>query len=259
MKLYVVQSGVIHTEKNNIVAGSAGVEFNIPVPYFIIEHEKGYVLFDSGFNHDTLVDAKNAVPAGIYEAFNPKVFSEGYVLNALNKIGIKPEDIVYHICSHLHWDHTGGIGLFPNATYVVQRQELHYAYVPAPFMKMAYFRQDFDMDVNWLLLDGWNDHKYDLFNDGKLIIYFTPGHTPGHQSLLVNLDESPPMMLTQDACFTKEILDNYTLPGLACDNVAFINNIMMFRDMQKRGVEVIAGHDPEGTWPSIKKFPEFYM
>ena len=257
MKLFVMECGVLRSDKGFFVAGNAGKKFDVPVPYFLIEHEKGYVLFDSGHNLATLQNAAKAVPQLIWDAYHPEVFEDGYVLNALKKAGVKPEDIVYHICSHLHFDHSGGIGLFPNAKYVLQRQELYYAYVPDPFMKLAYLREDFDRDVDWLLLDGWQDNKYDLFDDGKIIIYYTPGHTPGHQSVLVNLKEDQPMLLAADACYTVENLDGLVLSGLSCDNSAYIRSLKVFKDLQKRGVKIVTGHDPD-AWASMKKFPNFY-
>ena len=257
MKLYVFRAGTVRTDKVYIVAGSPSQPYNVPVPYYLIEHEKGYILYDTGFNYATVQDTEKALPGPIFAAYNPEVPEEGFVLNTLKQAGVSPEEIKYVVCSHLHFDHCGGIGLFPNATYVVQKEELNYAYAPDPFMKLVYFREDFDRDVNWLLLDGWNDHKYDLFGDGKLIIYFTPGHCPGHQSLMVNLENSGQIMLTGDACYTAENMNDNKLSGLACDNSAYVSGLSMFRDMHKRGVNVMIGHDPE-AWDDLKKFPEYY-
>jgi len=256
MKLYVMQCGVLISDKGFFVAGGAGTKFDVPVPYFLIEHEKGYVLFDSGHNKTTVTNPESLHKI-IYDAYHPTDFGDGYVLDALKKAGVKPEDIVYHVCSHLHFDHAGGVGLFPNATYVLQRQELYYAFVPDPFMKLAYLREDFDKDVNWLLLNGWQDNRHDLFGDGKLIIHYTPGHTPGHQSLQVNLEKDAPMLLAADACYTVENLKDLKLSGLAADNTTYINTLMTFKDMQKRGIKIVTGHDPD-AWLSMKKFPEFY-
>jgi glyoxylase-like metal-dependent hydrolase (beta-lactamase superfamily II) len=248
-----MQCGVLYSDKGVFVAGDEG-KFDVPVPYFLIAHEKGYVLFDSGHNRTTVKNPKS-LPQDIINGFCPGEIGDGYVLDSLKKVGVKPEEIVYHICSHLHFDHAGGIGLFPNATYVVQRQELHYAFVPDPFIKVVYLRKDFDKDVNWLFLDGKD--KYDLFDDGKIIIYYTPGHTPGHQSVLVNLEKEGPYLLTQDACFTTENLDGLKLPGTVCNASAYINTLRIFQDLQKRGVKIIPGHDPN-VWRSLKKSPEFY-
>ena len=257
MKLYVFHASTIASNKAAMVANGPNEPYDVPVPYYLIEHEKGYVLFDTGHNLATVKDVKSAVPDIIYNAFCPQPIEEGFVLNALERAGVKPEEIAYVICSHLHFDHCGGMGYFPNASYIIQRQELHYAYVPDPFISYAYFREDFDIGLNWYLLDGWKDNKYDIFGDGKLIIYFTPGHTPGHQSLLVNLENEGPMMLTSDACYTYEHLNDLRLSGIVSDNQAYMKNIMMFREMQKQGVKIHVSHDQD-AWVNVKKFPEYY-
>ena len=257
MKMYVFHAATLHTDKVYLVAGVPSQEFHVPVPYYLIKHEKGYVFYDTGHNLASVEDAEGYLPAPIYAGYGPEIYKEGYILNALEKAGVKPEEIMYVVCSHLHFDHCGGMGFFPNATYIVQKEELAYANNPDPFMQLVYYKEDFNKGLNWLVLDGWNDNRYDIFGDGKLVIYFTPGHTPGHQSLLVNLEDSGPMILTGDACYTADNLDELKLSGLACDNSAYVKNLKMFQDMRKRGIKVVIGHDPE-QWETTKKFPEFY-
>jgi len=256
MKMYLFKASTLETDKGYFVQGATG-EFNAPVPYYLIEHEKGYVLFDSGHNWATVEDPKKVLHPGIIAAYQPQVYEDAYVLNTLKKVGIKPEDIVYNVCSHLHFDHAGGIGLFPNAKYILQKKELYYALVPDPFMKNAYLREDFDKEVDWLFLDGWNSNKYDIFGDGKMIIYYTPGHTPGHQSLLLNFAQDGQILLTADACYTTDNLEGLLLSGLSCDNSTYIDTLRTIGNLKKQGVKIITGHDPD-DWKKLKQYPEFY-
>lgn len=256
MKLYVLQCGVLYSDKGVFVRGNDGTPFNVPVPYYLIEHEKGYVLFDSGHNKNTIENPHTLHPV-IQEAFKPAEIGSGYVLDALKQLNVKPEDIVYHICSHLHFDHAGGIGLFPNATYIVQKEELIMAFDPTPEMAVVYFREDFDKNINWKKLDGFNDHLYDVFNDGKLIIHYTPGHTPGHQSLQVNLTHDASMLLTQDACFTEENLNELILPASVHNPDDYVKTLKHFQTLQAQGIKIVTGHDPQ-VWLPLKKAPEFY-
>ena len=257
MKMYVCQASTIHTNRAAMVAGVASESIEIPVPFFLFEHEKGYVLYDTGHSEATIKDTKAAIGEALYAGFRPELNNDNHVLSYLKKVGVSPEDIKYVICSHLHFDHCGGMGYFPNATYIVQRAELQYAYVPDYFYEFAYLREDFDKGLNWLFLNGWADNKHDVFGDGRLVIYYTPGHTPGHQSLMVNLDNDGTFMLTADACYTYDNLNDFKLSGLVADNSAYASNIMMFRDMRNRGINVLLGHDPD-QWKTTKKFPEFY-
>jgi len=257
MKLYFFEAGILRSDKGLFTANATGIKHDAPVQYFLIEHDQGLVLFDSGPNLEIFKDPLAAVGQVMCNAYNPDLKEENYVLNALSRAGIKPADIRYVICSHLHFDHSGGIGQFPKAKYLVQRQELHYAYVHEPFMKGGYFKKDFDQEVDWLFLEGWADNKYDVFDDRRLIIYFTPGHCPGHQSLLVNTEKNGSFLLAADACYTIENLEKYLLSGLSCDNSAYIKNLQVFNDLRSRGVKIVPGHDPI-AWAGFKKYPEYY-
>ena len=125
-------------------------------------------------------------------------------------------------------------------------------------MKAAYIRKDFDKDVDWFILNGRDDDKFDLFNDGAIQIYFTPGHTPGHQSILVNLPKFGPMFFAADSCYTRENLCNGTLPGLMWNASETVRSFQRMRFLQDTmGATIITGHDPE-EWKKIRQAPEFY-
>lgn len=258
MKLYFFECGVLKSQKQYFTAGRGLLEpFDVPVPFFLIEHPNGYVLYDTG---NALEVAQDKVKhwGDIVAAYDPVMSEDQWVVNQIKKVGVQPEDIKYVILSHLHLDHAGGVGQFPNAKYIVQRQELHYAYVPDFFMRGAYIRADFDKPVDWFILEGWQDNKFDLFGDGKIVIYFTPGHTPGHQSLLVSLEQTGPMLLTGDACYTTENIDDDCLPGLGWNPAMCINSIQTMRFLRaERGVNIVTGHDPV-AWKQYKQAPEYY-
>ena len=258
MKLYFFEGGTLKTQKQNITMGRGLLEpFEVPVPYFLVEHPEGYVLYDTGMALEVARD-KHKHWGGVVAVYDPFMTEEQWVINQLQSVGVKPEDIKYVVLSHLHLDHAGGVGHFPNAMYFVQREELHFAYVPDFYMKGAYIRADFDKEVNWYILEGWRDDKFDIFGDGKLVIYFTPGHTPGHQALLVNLENDPPMFLTGDSCYTLENLNEDVLPGLVWSPTEATKNIRVMRYLQSQfGVNIVTGHDPTG-WLEYKKSPEFY-
>lgn len=84
--------------------------------------------------------------------------------------------------SHLHYDHAGGIELFPEATVHTQSDELAFAF-SAEAPRGLYIRADFDGAIRWRELRG----ERDLFGDGRIVCIPTPGHSPGHQSLLVRV------------------------------------------------------------------------
>jgi len=154
-------------------------------------------------------------------------------------------------------DHAGAVGELPNAKYVVQKIEREYAKNPNEQMKPMYLEGDFDKDVDWLEIDGEKNPQYDLYGDGSLVLYWTPGHCPGHQSLMVTFENGEKIMLTGDACYSSETI-NKGIPSAVMDEAEkYMKNIDMFKKMQDDGTFILIGHCPD-QWKTVKKFPEFY-
>lgn len=258
MKLYFFECGTLESQKHLFTFGRGfGEPFFVPVPFFLIEHPKGKILFDTGNALNVAINPE-AHWGDATKAYYPRMNEEDYIINQLSKIGIEPKEISYVVLSHLHLDHAGGVGQFPKAKYIVQRNELHWAYVPDFYQKAAYIKADFDRNVDWLILEGREDDNHDLFGDGSIKVWFTPGHTPGHQSLLVKLEESGEFLLSGDCCYTEEILNEDILPGLVWSPSEAIRSIKRLREARDlRGIKIITGHDPV-AWKNFKKSPEYY-
>ncbi len=259
LRLYCIDGGSLQTQVQLIKMNQGlGDPYEVPVPYFLIAHPRGNVLYDGGNALEVAQDANAHWGEAVVEAYTPVMTEDDFVVNRLQAMDVDPASVRYVIQSHLHLDHSGAIGHFPNAEYVVQRRELEYAYTPDWFQKPAYIRADFDQDVDWLFLDGENDDGYDLFGDGTIKTLFTPGHAPGHTSIIVTLEETGPMMLTADACYTMDHYNNAALPGLihsAADCASSVQKI--HRAVDALGATVVTGHDPD-EWPNFKKAPEYY-
>lgn len=101
----------------------------------------------------------------------------------LAKLGVKPDDIDLVIETHLDRDHCGFIHDFKNAKFIIQKVELETAMNPHPIMKTRYFSKDYYEKVNWEIIEG--DHEV---SDGVRLL-FTPGHSPGTQSVAVDTPE----------------------------------------------------------------------
>jgi N-acyl homoserine lactone hydrolase len=258
VRLYFFECGTLKTETQYIKMNQGlGEPYEVPVPFFLITHPKGNVLYDGG-NAVEVADDGRGHWGAVVDAYEPVMSKEDCAVSQLEKIDVDPASIRYVMQSHLHLDHSGAIGHFPNAEYIVQRRELAYAYTPDWFAKPAYIRKDFDKDVDWLYLDGEHDDGYDIWDDGILRTLFSPGHAPGHTSMLVDLPESGPMMLTADACYTRDHYEETALPGLiysAADTAESVRRIR--REVERTGATVVTGHDPD-DWPGWKKAPEYY-
>jgi hypothetical protein len=108
---------------------------------------------------------------------------EQHCVAQLRELGIAPESVSHLVQSHLHIDHTGALGHFPDATVIVQAQELDAARAAEPPHAHGYVREDFDQaGLDWRPVEG----ELDLFGDGAIRLLSTPGHSAGHMSLLLN-------------------------------------------------------------------------
>jgi N-acyl homoserine lactone hydrolase len=173
------------------------------------------------------------------------------VVTRLRSLDIEPEAIGHVVQSHLHYDHAGGLEFLAEATVYVQKEELPFAYWPPVYQRDVFVRDDFDSVRNWRALRG--DH--DVFNDGRLLIFATPGHTPGHQSLLVRLDGQA-YILTGDAVYDKEKMEHRCLPGLLWSPDAVVESWERIEELQRRyDAKLIVTHDLH--WESeIRLAPE---
>lgn len=259
IKLYMLQSGSLKCKLHNIkMNAGANTDYEIPVPFYLITHPKGNIIIDGGNAVEVATDPRGYWE-GICDVYWPVLDPKDGCVDQLKRLGVEPESIRYVVQSHLHLDHTGAVGRFPNATHIVQRREYEYAHAPDWFADGGYINKDFDRpNLKWQFLNAEADDYYDIYGDGTLTTVFTPGHSPGHQSFLVNLPNTGPIILAVDAAYTTDHWEEKALPGFlasAVDSVRSVQKLRMLAD--KTGAMVVTGHDPDG-WKAFKKAPEFY-
>lgn len=209
-----------------------------PYFFYLIRHPEGDVLFDCGAHPLLTTDPRGRLgdAADLYDI----VMSEGDdIVTRLHSLDVDAEGIGHVVQSHLHYDHAGGLEFLAEATVYVQKEELPFAYWPPVYQKDVYVRKDFDDVRNWKALVG----EYDIFNDGRLVIFPTPGHTPGHQSMLVKL-ESETYILAGDAVYDKEKMAHRCLPGLLWNPDAIIASWERIEELQRRhDAKLLVTHD----------------
>jgi len=254
LKLYVFDCGEITVK--DISLFSPGVDVGksktLANTCYLIMHPQGNLLWETGLN-DGLVAMKNGkeIADGMFHLRVNKTLS-----SQLLKLGLQPKDIDYVALSHLHFDHTGNTNLFTNAKVLIQQQELDLAYTKEG--AKLYFDASSYSEIergNFTGLVG----ETDVFNDGSVIIYPAQGHTPGHQTLLVNLAETGSVMLSGDLFhFTKNRLHK-RIPALNFNKADSLSSIEHIEQIVKdNGVKLWIQHDPE-TFKSMKLSPEFYQ
>lgn len=242
MRLYAFHCGGERTTMSvyHALAPDCGKIIQPPWFFYLIDHPEGKVLFDTGAHPGLISDPRSRL-GDLADVFDLTLQPGDDVLTRLDMLGLSPEDIAHTIVSHLHFDHAGGLEFLTDSTVYVQRAELPFAHWPPIYQRAAFIRADYDCVTRWKELDG----EYDVFNDGKLIIFPTPGHTPGHQSLLVKLD-SKPRILVGDAAYDRGKMHDRCLPGILWSPDEVIASWERIEEFQRRyDAELIFTHDLE--------------
>src|SRR6266576_5871662 len=142
MRLYVVSSGWLTLDKSGLQTGATG-KITVTVAFFLIKHPKGNVLFDTGNNDKIITDPTYWGP--LATALTPGRSPDVAIDVQLDKVGVKPSDINYVLLGHMHLDHAGNVGKFPNATIVYQRDEIANAFWPPKAYAGPNSSGDFEM------------------------------------------------------------------------------------------------------------------
>jgi glyoxylase-like metal-dependent hydrolase (beta-lactamase superfamily II) len=192
---------------------------------YIIKHDNDYLLWDTGHS----MTAPNVAP---------KVS----IVDQLAKINVTPEQIKYVGISHYHADHTGQVASFPKATLLIGAREWDAISAPKPAE-----------GVNYKPFEGWikGENKVeplptdkDVFGDGSVIVLRTPGHTPGHQALLVKLPQMGAVILSGDAVHFHENYDSDGVPWFNFDRAQTLASIARIKGLVKaQKAKLIIQHD----------------
>ncbi|MEZ5661291.1 MAG: N-acyl homoserine lactonase family protein [Burkholderiaceae bacterium] len=231
MKLWQVSSGKLELDKGWLTAmRDVGTRIQVPVAMYIIQHPRGLVVFDTGTNVATADGGCDAYwGKGLCGAFSVIQSRDEIIDKQLEKLGFKADDVTHVIYSHFHLDHAGNIKLFPKARHVVQKEELRTAWWPETFARAAYVLKDYDTTRGFDFIQLAGD--YDLFGDGSIVVLDTKGHTPGHQSVRVNLPKTGTLLLAADAVYTAEN-EAGVIPGITWSTVHSMNSIERLKQMR---------------------------
>ncbi|MGX8711099.1 MAG: N-acyl homoserine lactonase family protein [bacterium] len=266
MRFYVLNTGYLKTDKNNVVANSTVCTrrnpvvthefYNLPVMCILIKHDNGYILYDTGSNPDAM---KGYWPESLQDAYEFHQKLEERLEIQLALCGVQAEDIDTVIVSHMHFDHTGNLHLFkhadvyvPKADFMAAQTDVRLSAVPTTFS--GYCKGDMDVLVK----------QYHLVEDDFEIvpgveIINLPGHTPGLLGLIIHGEKDGTFIFPMDAVYTQEI---YGPPakasGLLCDRAAYFKSIETVRRLQKQyHATVIPAHDWD-FFQTLRKAPEYY-
>ncbi len=210
---------------------------------YLIRHAKGLLLWDTG-----IPDAVAAMPDGMVVANGAITQRRAKTLAAqLVEIGVKPADITYVAVSHTHGDHVGNVALFPSSTILIQGAEYEWAMTqPA---KPAFAPTQ---TIEKLAGDR------DVFGDGSVMVLSTPGHTPGHQSLLVVLAKSGPVLLSGDAVHLRDNWENRRVPSMNTNREQTLVSMQRIASvLETRKAQLWINHDKAQS-AQLRYAPAYY-
>jgi N-acyl homoserine lactone hydrolase len=210
---------------------------------YLIRHDKGLLLWDTG-----VPDAVAAMPDGMVVANGAIVYRRAKTLaGQLAELGVKPADVTYVALSHTHGDHVGNVALFPESTVLMQGAEYDWA-MTQPVKPAFAAGQKFEK------LAG----DRDVFGDGSVTILSTPGHTPGHQSLLVRLAKTGYVVLSGDAVHFRDNWEHRRVPSMNFNRDQTLASLQRIQSvLDERRAQLWINHDKAQT-DGLRHAPAYY-
>ena len=202
---------------------------------YLIKHNDKLMLWDTGLP-EKLLNAKFTK-----DAMSPRL--NRTLIDQLNQINIKPDDIDMVGISHYHFDHTGQAAMFPKAKLLIGENDL-------AVLKQTPPPSGIDAaPLSPWLKDGSHIESVsgdrDVFGDGSVIMVNTPGHTPGSHSLLVRLPKFGPVLLSGDTVHFNEQVTNNNVPPFNTDRAQSLASMDRLYGIQKAlPATLIIQHEP---------------
>lgn len=265
-RLWLVQYGAERVPKSLSLRDGPPELYWEPLTGVVVDTGEGAVLFDTGMArvaHDApeversyvaasgqAPDAAPATPWHLHPAPpDPGRWTWGWpgdpLVHALAGIGMRPEDVRLAVVSHLHLDHSGGVPTLAAAgvPVAVQARELDFARSGAVGLAEGFHRPDWDDPATqWVLLDGEAEVA------PGVRVLDTPGHTPGHCSLAVELEATGTWIFTADATdLAQNLLDRVPCGSCAGGDVdaplAESSLERLLAEAARSGARLVPGHD----------------
>tara|TARA_B100000767_G_scaffold53326_1_gene48962 strand:+ start:2141 stop:2986 length:846 start_codon:yes stop_codon:yes gene_type:complete len=225
VKLSLGYAGYCYSKASHVVKGDKNERIKFHALYGLLQHPKhGWILFDTGYT-TRFYEATKTYPNKIYaDATQVVINEENEIKSQLRLIGIQTSDIKHVIISHFHADHIGGLKDFNDAAFYctksayeqVQNMSGFFAFskgilkdlIPNDFEERMSSIENFAVEME----DDVFGIKYDLFNDGSIIIYRLPGHAAGQVGIEVETHKKK-YFLVADSSWDKRAYQENKLPN----------------------------------------------
>jgi len=243
-RMYVLDCGrLIAKDQSRWAPGvNAGQPREMSNNCYLLVHRRGTLLWETGVP-DSVAGQKDGVtsPNGAVVWFRDQTLR-----SQMESLGIGPESLRYVAISHSHGDHIGNAKDFTKPVLLIQKREYEFAMSTAP--------NPLRDDQKVKLLSG----DFDVFGDDSVTIVSTPGHTPGHQSLLVRLPKTGAVLLTGDVVHFQYMRDNRIVPAFNFSQEQSLAAIDRLAELVARHkAQLWIGHDKDNSVKLIRA-PKFY-
>jgi N-acyl homoserine lactone hydrolase len=215
-----------------------GLNIQLTFSCYLVKHGNEYLVWDTGNPAATGSPAPNAPKTSLVEQ--------------LAQLHLNPSQITFVGISHYHGDHVGQVASFPQATLLIGKGDWEVLNQPAPGpgVSSANF-------AHWISGGGKVEPLQgdkDVFGDGSVIMLTTPGHTPGHHSLLVKLKDKGNVLITGDLAHFRENYDSSGVPTFNTSRAETLASLDRFKQLATNlNATVIIQHDAR----DIDKLPAF--
>ena len=243
-KVTALKMGTLTTDKGSLTRQSGtGTLIDIPIWAAAVEGDSFRMVVDTGIANEKWV-SENICPC-IREA-------DETMEGALEKIGWEAGKVQVVVNTHLHYDHCGNNRLFKNADFYAQRAEWEASKCPLPHQAVFYAGELFDVRA----ADGTRLHLIEgeyALADGIILIP-TPGHSAGHQSVLVNTEEGV-VCISGDAANVVENVSQNIVPDILTNSADAFTSL---ENIRRKAEFIIPGHEPAISKFASSGFPAIH-
>ncbi len=249
-KIFILPGGFLDVDHSIFVSAvGMGQMIACPVYSVLLMTSDGPILIDVGFNPDGVKDPEHAWGPRA-KLIPPRMKEEDDVRLRLKQLGVEITDVRMVILTHMHWDHTGSLRFFTHCPVVVQREEHRFAFSPDAYLASPYMQNHLDPALDYHLLEG----------DGIVVegvsVFKTPGHTPGHQSVLVRQSNGKSFIFAGDAVPLMENMERKAPLSNTCNAKDCVDSLYRIEHLAHIvGAEIVPGHDM-AVYENFKQSPE---
>lgn len=259
LRLYVFDNGTLHYDQADAyrLKKDEVARTDMALASFLVVHPKGTLMWDAGAVADggftptgspipmhIVLPDKGERNVTMVKALKPQLAEAGYASG----------DITYFAVSHFHWDHIANANDFAGATWLARKPERDIMFSTPPPERTVPENYKALANSKTVIIQS-DDH--DVFGDGKVILKSTPGHTPGHQVLFVDLPKTGPVVISGDLYHYPEERTLQRLPIRDNQEQTAASRAVLEKFLMEKGAQLWIQHDI-AAHERLKKAPEYY-